>query len=436
MKAFMNKILILLAISVFMGSCERDDSLTVLNPTADSGIALSTGTIVLEKANPEDIVLTVSWAEPDLGYNNTALSYQVLFDVADGDFSNAQAVSAGEDLSKTFTNAALNKIVLNLEVEPDAATEILVKVQTNLSAFSNITSDAGSIMATAYADLLDLSSIWGLVGSATTNGWDGPDMPFYKSTAVADQFIAYVKLTDGEIKIRSNNSWDVNYGDTGLDGSLEAGGDNIPVTAGTYKIVFNASSLTYTIEAFSWGLVGSATTNGWDGPDMDLTYDSFSDTWKAVVTLVDGEVKVRQNNQWTINYGDTGLDGILDAGGDNIPVTAGNYLVTVDFNSLEYSIEPIDIWGLVGSAAPNGWDGPNVRFTPDYSTEDVWVLNGITLIDGEIKFRTNDSWDLNYGDTGLDGTLDAGGDNIPVTAGTYNITLDFSNPDSPVYTIE
>jgi len=57
------------------------------------------------------------------------------------------------------------------------------------------------------------------------------------------------------------------------------------------------------------------------------------------------------------------------------------------------------------------------------------------MTDGEFKFRTNDSWDVNYGDTGLDWSLEAGGDNIPVTAGNYNIILDFSNPDAPTYTL-
>ena len=33
-----------------------------------------------------------------------------------------------------------------------------------------------------------------------------------------------------------------NYGDNGNDGSLEANGSDIPVTAGTYKILVNLSN--------------------------------------------------------------------------------------------------------------------------------------------------------------------------------------------------
>ena len=59
----------------------------------------------------------------------------------------------------------------------------------------------------------------------------------------------------------------------------------------------------------------------------------------------------------------------------------------------------------------------------------------MTLLDGEIKFRVNNDWGVNYGDTGLDGILELEGDNIPSVAGIYDIMLDFSNPSVPTYTL-
>lgn len=263
-------------------------------------------------------------------------------------------------------------------------------------------------------------------------------MPFYQ-TGVEGVYNAYVTLAAGEIKFRENNDWTLNYGDTGADGSLEEGGDNIAVDAGSYKITLNLNDLTWSKEEFSWGIVGSAAPNGWDGPDVVLNYDPFSNTFKGIATLGDGEMKFRQNNDWAVNYGDSGADGTLEAGGDNIVVTAGHYLVTLDFSDAAnpvYSIEETDVWGVVGGATPNGWDGPDMKFTPDFGGNDgLFYIKGITLNAGEIKFRQNDAWDVNYGDTGADGTLEAGGDNIAVDAGVYNITLDFSNAASPTYTI-
>jgi len=305
-----------------------------------------------------------------------------------------------------------------------------------LSAYKVITSNTATLTATVYEDKLDLSTAWGVVGSAYNDwGGGGPDAPFYK-TSDANVIVSYVTLMDGEMKFRLNNDWGENYGDSGGDGTLDRDGDNIPVSAGTYKITVNTADLTWSMEEYTWGIVGSATTNGWDGPDMPLEYDPFSDTWKALVSLNSGEVKIRQNNDWGVNYGDNGQDGMLDAGGDNIPVNAGTYLVTVDLNSLEYSIKPTFIWGIVGSATPNGWDGPDIPLILSFEKDNFYYINGVTLGDGEMKFRANNSWDNNLGDTGGDGVLDPGGDNIPVSAGTYNITIDFADPDAPVWTIE
>ena len=47
-------------------------------------------------------------------------------------------------------------------------------------------------------------------------------------------------LTDGEIKFRADDAWDVSWGsDTALSGFATLGGPNIPAMAGTYDIWFN-----------------------------------------------------------------------------------------------------------------------------------------------------------------------------------------------------
>lgn len=265
---------------------------------------------------------------------------------------------------------------------------------------------------------------WGIVGSGYNNWGAYEDQTFY-STTEANVFVAYATLIDGEIKFRENDMWDNDFGDTGADGTLDSGGDNIAVTAGTYKITLNLNDNTYTIEPFSWGVVGSGYNDWGASPDAKFYYDYVTDTFKVGVRLVDGEIKFRQNNEWTTDFGDTGADGTLDGGGDNIAVTAGHYTITLDFNSNVYSIEPADLYGVVGSGY-NNW-GATQDFTLTQLSNDIWVGDIVTLIDGEIKFRVNDDWASDFGDTGADGTLDAGGDNIAVTAGDYRIKLDLAN---------
>ncbi|MHB1105539.1 MAG: T9SS type A sorting domain-containing protein [Lutibacter sp.] len=91
----------------------------------------------------------------------------------------------------------------------------------------------------------------------------------------------------------------------------------------------------------NWGIVGTATPNGWDGADIPLTYDAISNKWSAVVSLTNGEIKFRNDNNWIVNYGDNEPDGILDRNGANITIAEGYYLITSDFSTLTYAIKPL-----------------------------------------------------------------------------------------------
>lgn len=435
MKTIINKAILFLSILLVASSCD-DVEHVMLNENANTTVSLSTSSVVLTEETAPDDAVTVSWTSPEFGFA-AAPTYRVLIDHVGGDFTDAQAVSAGVEMEKTFTVQELNSKLLSLELEPLVEDAVDIRVETRLSSSQIFLSNPVTLTVTPYSSVLDLSTTWGVVGSATPGGWgtpDIPDLPFY-TTSESGVLVAYVTLRDGEIKFRENNDWTLNYGDTGLDGTLDDGGDNIPVSAGSYRILMNLNTLTYTMETYSWGIVGSAAPNGWDGPDAQFTYNPYQNNWKAVVTLIEGEIKFRRSNDWGLNYGDSGLDGTLDEGGDNIPVTAGHYLVTLDLNNLTYTLEETDVWGLVGSATPNGWDGPDQKFLPDFGiNEGFFYIHGAELIAGEIKVRQNDNWAVNYGDDGADGTLELNGANIMVEAGIYNITVNFS-VDPPTITI-
>ena len=61
--------------------------------------------------------------------------------------------------------------------------------------------------------------------------------------------------------------------------------------------------------------------------------------WEVTLDLPVGGFKFRADNDWALNYGDTGADGTLDAGGDNLQIaTAGNYTVKFDPVALTYTI--------------------------------------------------------------------------------------------------
>ncbi|NNM10281.1 MAG: RagB/SusD family nutrient uptake outer membrane protein, partial [Flavobacteriaceae bacterium] len=93
-------------------------------------------------------------------------------------------------------------------------------------------------------------SAWGIIGSATPNGWGDPDEDMYETGT--DQYALYLDLVAGEMKFRFDNAWTINLGDNGADGSLEQDGANIAIAEdGTYFITLDVANLTYSVEQLS-----------------------------------------------------------------------------------------------------------------------------------------------------------------------------------------
>jgi hypothetical protein len=113
----------------------------------------------------------------------------------------------------------------------------------------------------ALNSALGTLSDWGLVGDATENSWNGPDMEMYQTGT--NQYALYADLTAGELKFRFNEDWGNNYGDNDTNGSLEPGGANIPIAnPGTYFITLDLDNLTYSITPFSADKRGMFYTDG------------------------------------------------------------------------------------------------------------------------------------------------------------------------------
>ena len=172
-------------------------------------------------------------------------------------------------------------------------------------------------------------------------GWD----PSLESTIVAsvnsdDRYEGYLWFADAgtQFKYTQGTTWDVNWGDDGADGTLERNGANlVAATAGYYKLNVDLNTMTHTFVKTEWGVIGSATANGWDG-DQNMTYDAVTDTWSAVLDLTAGEMKFRANDDWGINLGDNGADGTLEQDGANIPIPAnGTYTITMKLGAPDYT---------------------------------------------------------------------------------------------------
>jgi hypothetical protein len=138
------------------------------------------------------------------------------------------------------------------------------------------------------------------------------------------------------------------------------------------------------------------------------------------------------------SFGDLGNYGgsNLGPGGANLTLGqgAGVYRITANTSNMTWSNTKIDTWGIIGSATPGGWGG-STAMTYDIA-QNVYIITA-NLTVGEMKFRANNDWPINFGDNApADGKPEYGGDNIPITtAGNYTITLDLGIAGNFAYSI-
>ena len=191
--------------------------------------------------------------------------------------------------------------------------------------------------------------------------------------------------------------------------------------AGTWIVTLDMNNLTYTVGKPVLYMAGEA--NGWATNDYLAGDDGVHFT--GYMYLNQNGFKFCTQPEWKgTNYG-ANFDTAPDAANITMTEEAGYYKVDVDLESKSYVLTPITTIGIIGSASPNGWDSDvDMTYVP-YNAETkelgYWEAKDITLASGEIKFRANDDWAINWG--GDTNALTQGGDNISVDAGTYDIKL-------------
>ena len=300
--------------------------------------------------------------------------------------------------------------------------------------------------AYSFEEIVEFSSI-GIIGDATPGGWDS-DTYLTKDAGNPDLWKATMLLNNGAAKFRANGAWTLNWGgDDFPSGVGVPNGNNIPIDSGEYLVTFNTATLAYNFYPIyaSIGIIGDATPGGWDAETPMMQDPNDKTIWRLRKILTDGEVQFRANNAWDVYWGAGDFpSGTALLEGPPVPVPAGEYKITFNSATGEYSFEELIIYasvGLVGTASPSmQWNDQDAQMTKDLVDESFWYISSVDLFDGEAKFRAENSWTINWGapqfPTGI-GTQ--GGDNIPVVAGTYRVTLNtatgeyaFSEPSSTV----
>jgi starch-binding outer membrane protein SusE/F len=364
---------------------------------------------------------------------------------------NGEAINGEIDGNNIQVNAAeLEKILCNqnnsrASVARDMKVES--KVSVNLAsgdavAINSVGETTGKLTPTATPQLDEKG--YYMLGQVNGNEWDAT-APVWMNKISDGVYQLKVTTTADKnwFKFYAGSKWDEGGDwkiiDTGALGCKENGcedgsgyiycdGDSwgklqtmvIP-GAGTWIVTLDMNNLTYTIGKPVLYMAGDA--NGWATNDYLAGEDGVHFT--GFMFLNQNGFKFCTQPEWKgTNYG-ANFDTAGDAANITMTEAAGYYKVDVDLETKSYVLTPITTIGIIGSASPNGWDSDvDMTYVP-YNAETkelgYWEIKDVTFTSGEIKFRANDDWAINWG--GDTNALTQGGDNISVDAGTYDIKL-------------
>lgn len=188
-----------------------------------------------------------------------------------------------------------------------------------------------------------------------------------------------------------------------------------------YKITIDLMKRTYEVTPLNFGeyyyVAGDG--NGWEANDF-LSTSTYDGKYEGCMYL-ESKFKFRPSNEnWEGSLGASEFGDEESDNDNNILVAEpGYYQVKLDVANKTYTLLKIKSIGIIGDAAPNGWDS-DVDLTYN-KAENCWEIKDVELKDGTIKFRSNDDWDPNPNWGGNFESLTNGGANIQVTAGTYDI---------------
>ena len=173
-------------------------------------------------------------------------------------------------------------------------------------------------------------------------GWNPANAPAIQSPLDDGVYEGYLYFDDPaklQFKITIERNFNENYGDTDGDGTLDlASSQNMEAPGvGGYKLVVDFNNSTYSLEPANWGVIGSATADGWNS-DQDMTYDAAEKAWVYSGVLSEGAIKFRANDDWVLNFGDELADGILSQDGADIIIpAAGTYTVKLFLENPDYT---------------------------------------------------------------------------------------------------
>ena len=343
----MNKKIILflnfIGLIFLLSSCEKDQDKVYLsdNPVAPSIESLPD--LTLQRDNASDIVI-FRGTPLDPGFT-ASVTYFLEACEAGSKFEDVLQLYSGITIDTIqFSVGELNTILLRKFTEDkttsvdfriravltvDAGTGALGSGSNPLQYMSEVSNAAVTIYGNPRLDLLN-SGVEQKIESPAGNG----------------VYSGYVQLDPNQPFTLENPDAGTIYGDS--DGALAVDGDAItPKAEGWHSLTVDINEGTYTLEAYSVGVVGEFT--GWgESPDYPMDYNSKGAYWYVTIDLPVGPMKFRLNSNWDSGNWGPGSDKDLPSGGGtmalpgsngNINITAaGNYTIQLSLSGSSGSV--------------------------------------------------------------------------------------------------
>ncbi len=429
----------------------------------------SSSPLVLLVSNASNTAVSFNWNASNFGTNT--ILYALQLDTAGGNFVTPQVKQLGTAYTTAFTVNDLNTMAIAAGVIGGSTKNVQFRVVSYLGSYSKplVYSNAVTISVTTFTPV---PSALYIVGDATPGGWSNPvplpSQQFSRINAVSYGIV--INLTAGKsyLFLPLNGNWDHKYGGTSAtggtllaDGAVPGSNTPSPATTGTYQIVVNFQTGTYTVTPFATAIpdnlfiVGGATDGGWANP-VPVPSQQFTRidavTYGIVTNLKAGEsyLFLPVNGDWGHKYGGTSAtggtllaDGAVPGSNTPSPATTGLYQILVNFQTGTYTVTPYagfvpvpsNLY-IVGDATAGGWNNPVPVPAQQFNRINLTQFElTLPLIGGKsyVFLPLNGDWGHKFGGTSAsggallaDGAVPGSNTPAPAVSGTYKIVVDFA----------
>lgn len=429
----------------------------------------STSALVLQVSNATNTAISFNWNASPYGANT--INYALQLDTAGGNFANPQVKQLGTSLNSSFTVNELNTAAIAAGVIGGSTKNVEFRIVSYLGGgYSNVLGYS-NIVTVNVTTFTPIPSNFYIVGDATPLGWNNnanlsPSQEFTRISDVSYGIVINLTAGGSYLFLPVAGDWSHKFGGTSAtggtllaDGAVPGSNTPAPATSGTYQIIVNFQTGTYTVTPYTSTIpsnlyiVGDATAGGWNNP-VPTPAQQFTKidagSYGIITNLEAGKsyLFLPLNGNWDHKYGGASAsggallaDGAVPGSNTPAPAATGTYKIVVNFINNTYTVTPytgVEVPAnlyIVGDATPGGWGNP----VPVPSQQFTKLNNGefkltvpLAATGSYLFLPVNGSWDHKFGGTSpsagtllVDGAVPGSNTPGPGDAGNYNITVNF-----------